>query len=92
MSRAAALFRRLLQFRHSVVSDSAPPWPAACQASLSFTVSRSLLKLTSIESVMPSNHLVLCGPLLLPPSVSASIRGFSSESAPSLTCFVIHSK
>ena len=73
MSRAAALFCHLLQFRHSVVSDSAPLWPAARQASLSFTVSRSLLKLMSIESVMPSNHLVLCGPLLLPPSVSPSI-------------------
>ena len=53
----------------------ATPWTAACQASLSFTVSPSLLKLRSIESVMPSNHLILCHPLLLP-SVSPSIRDF----------------
>ena len=56
------------------------PWTAACQASLYFTISHSLLKLMSIESVMPSNHLVLCHPLLLP-SVFLSIRAFSSESA-----------
>ena len=53
----------LLLFNHSVVSDSATPWTAACQASLSFTISRSLFKLTSIESVMPSNHLILRHPL-----------------------------
>ena len=52
----------------------ATPWPAACQASLSFTVSLSLLKLMSIESVMPSNHLILCRPLLLLSSVFPSIR------------------
>ena len=57
----------------------ATPWTAAHQASLSFTISRSLLKLMSIESVMPSNHLVLCHPLL--PSIFPSIRVFSSESA-----------
>ena len=57
----------------------ATPWTAARQASLSFTVSRSLLKLMSIESVMPSNHLVLCGPLLLLPSIFPSIRVFSNE-------------
>ena len=56
------------------------PWTAACQASLSITISRSLLKLMSIESVMHSNHLVLCLPLLLLPSVFPSIRVFSSES------------
>ena len=56
------------------------PWTAARQASLSFTISQSLLTLTSIESVMPSNHLILCCPLLLP-SVFPSIRVFSSESA-----------
>ena len=50
---------------HSVVSNSATPWTAARQASLSITNSRSLLKLMSIESVMPSNHLILCPPLLL---------------------------
>ena len=51
------------------------------QASLSFTVSQNLLTLLSIESVIPSNHLVLCCPLLLMPSISPSIRGFSNESA-----------
>ena len=56
------------------------PWTAARQASLSFTIPQSLLKLMSIESVMPSNHLVLCHPLLLP-SVFPSIRVFSNESA-----------
>ena len=71
----------LLLFSHSVISDSATPWTAACQVSPSFTISRSLLKLTSIESVMPSNHLVLCCPLLLLPSTFPSIRVFSSESA-----------
>ena len=56
------------------------PWTAARQASLSFTISQTLLKLTSIELVMPSNHLILCCPLLLPPSIFPSIRVFSSES------------
>ena len=56
------------------------PWTAARQASLSITNSRSLLKLMSIESVMPSNHLILCHPLLLPPSIFHSIRVFSNES------------
>ena len=64
------------QFRHSVVSNSL--WP--CQASLSITNSWSLLKLMSIESVMPSNHLILCCPLLLLPSIPPSIRVFSNES------------
>ena len=63
------------------MSDSAVPWTAACQASLSFTISQSLLKFMSIESVMPSNHLLLCCPLLLLPSIFPSIRIFSSESA-----------
>ena len=58
----------------------ATPWTAACQASLSFTNSRSLLKLNSIESVMPSTHLILCCPLLLPPSIFPSIRVLSNES------------
>ena len=58
----------------------ATPWPVARQASLSITNSRSLLKLMSIESVMPSNYLVLCHPLLLLPSISPSIRVFSNES------------
>ena len=56
------------------------PWTAACQASLSITNSWSLLKLMFVESVMPSNHLILCCPLLLPPSVFPSIRVFSNES------------
>ena len=55
------------------------PWTAACQASLSITNSQSLLKFMSIESVMPSNHLILCRPLL-PPSIFPSIRVFSNES------------
>ena len=59
----------------------ATPWTAACQTSLSFTISQSLLKLTSIKLVMPSNHLILCHPLLLLPSIFPSIRVFSSESA-----------
>ena len=57
------------------------PWTVACQASLSFTVSWSLLKLISIESEMPSNHLILCHPLVLLPSIFPSIRAFSNESA-----------
>ena len=52
----------------------ATPWAAACQVSLSITKSQSLLKLKSIESVMPSNHLILCRPLLLPPSIFPRIR------------------
>jgi len=59
----------------------ATPWTAAHQASLSFTMSQSLLKLMSIESVMPSNHLILCRLLLLPSSIFPSIRVFSNESA-----------
>ena len=57
------------------------PWTAACQASMSFTISWSLFKLMSIELVMPSNHLLLCRPLLFLPSVFPSIRVFSVESA-----------
>ena len=59
----------------------ATPWTAAHQASLSINNSRSLLKLMSIEWVMPSNHLILCRPLLLLPSVFPTVRVFSSESA-----------
>ena len=57
------------------------PWTAAHQDSLSITNSRSLLKLMSIESVIPSNHLIFCRPLLLPPSIFPSIKVFSNESA-----------
>ena len=74
----------VLQFRSaqslSRVRLFATPWTAANQASLSITNFRSLLKLMSIESVMPSNHLLLCRPLLLPPSIFPSIRIFSNES------------
>ena len=69
-----------VQFSHSFMHDSATLWTAACQASLSVTNSQSLLKLRSIELVMPSNHLILCHPLLLPPSIFPSIRVFSNES------------
>ena len=69
-----------VQFSCSVVSDSATPLIAACQASLSITNSRSSLKLSSIESVMPSSHLILCRPLLLLPPIPPSIRVFSNES------------
>ena len=71
--------RRLL-FSSSVMSNSATPWTAARQASLPITNSWSLLKLMFIESVMPSNHLILCHPLLLP-SIFPSIRVFSNELA-----------
>ena len=67
-------------FSRSVVYDSATPWTAACQASLSFTISQSLFKLMSIESVMPSNHLTLCRPLLLLPLIFPRIRVFSNKS------------
>ena len=80
-----------VQFSHSVVSDSATPWTAARQASLSITNSGSLLRLMSIELVMPSNHLILCHPLLLLPSVLPSIRVFSSESAVGISSVQISS-
>ena len=65
----------------SCVQLFATPWTAACQASLSITNSPSLLKLMSTESVIPSNHLILCRPLLLPPSIFPNIRVFPNESA-----------
>ena len=64
----------------SCVQHFTTPWTTACKASLSITNSQSLLKLMSIESVMPSNHLNFCRPLLLPPSVFPNIKVFSSES------------
>ena len=75
-----------IHFNHSVQSLShvqlfATQWTAARQTPLSFTISQSLLKLMSIESMMPSNHLILCRPLLLLPSIFPSIRIFSNESA-----------
>ena len=68
-----------VQLSRSVVSDSVTPWTVAHQAFLSITNSRSLLKLMSIESVMPSNHLILCRHLLLPPLIFSSIRVFSNK-------------
>ena len=70
-----------VQFSCSVVSNSLPPWITACQASLSITNSWSPPKPVYIKSVMPSNHLILCHTLLLLPSIFASIRVFSKESA-----------
>ena len=75
---------RTTSVQFSSVTQSCPtvcnPWTAACQTSLSFTNSQSLLKLISTESVMPFNHLILCHPLLLLPSIFPSIRVISSES------------
>ena len=68
----------MLLFSH--IQLSVTPWTAAHQASLFFTISRSLLKLMSIELVMPSNYPILCHPLLPPPSIFPSIRIFSNES------------
>ena len=63
------------------MSDFVTLWTVACQASLSFTITQSLLKLMSIKSVMPSNNLALCRPLLLLPSIFPNIRVFSKQSA-----------
>ena len=73
-------FRTGLQSVLSHVWLFVTPWTVACQASLSITNSQSLLKLMSFESVMPSNHLILCHPLLLLPSILPSIRIFPNES------------
>ena len=71
----------VLSFHRSVMSDTLPPpWTAASQPSLFFTISWSLLKLVSIESVMPSTHLILCRPLFLLPSIFPSLRVFFNES------------
>ena len=84
----AALQKLLQHCKATIVVQSlsrvwlfATPWTAACQASLSFTISGTLLKLMSIESVMPSNHLTLCCSHLILPSIFLSIRVFSNESA-----------
>ena len=71
----------LVVYLLSCVQLIVTPWIASCQAPLSFTISWNLLKLMSIESVMPSNHLFLCCPLLLLPSIFPSIKVFSNESA-----------
>ena len=81
-------FRKLtpsIQFSHSIVSDSVTPWTSACQACLSITNSWSLIKFMSTESVMSSNHLILCRPLL-PPSIIPSIKVFSNESVLHMMC------
>ena len=84
-----------VHFRHIVIVQTlscvqlfATAWTAACQASLNFSVSWGLLKFMSIESMMPSNHLILCHPLLLP-SVFPSIRVFSNESTYIYTCVCV---
>jgi len=70
----------------SLVRLFVTPGTAACQASLSITNSQSLLKLMSIESVMPSNHLIPCCPLLLPPSIFPSVKVFTNESVHCIRC------
>ena len=70
----------------SLVSFFATPWTAAYQVSLAITISQSLLKLMSIESVMPSNHLIHCHPLLLLPLIFPSIRAVSNESILHIRC------
>ena len=82
-NRHKTLFSSVQSLSH--VRLFATPWIAPCQASLSITNSRSLLKLTSIELVMPSNHLILCPSLLLQPSIFPSIRVFSNESVLCIT-------
>ena len=72
------VFRSVQSLSHVQIFET--PWTVVCQASQSITISCSLLKLMSIESMMPSNHLIDCHPLLLLPSIFPSIRVFSSES------------
>ena len=74
------IFLKMCSVQLSYVWFFVTPWTAACQASLSITNSQSLPKLMSIESVMPSNHLILCHPLLLLPSIFPIIRVFTNES------------
>ena len=78
LSGCCSVAKPCLMLSHVPLFDT--PWTAARQAFLSSTISQSLLKLISIESVMPSNHLILCCPLLLPPSIIPSIRVLSNES------------
>ena len=77
----ASITMLLLLFNHQVMSDSSNLWTAAHQTSLSFTISQGLLRFVSIEMVMPSNHLTLCRPLLLLPSIFPTIRVLSNELA-----------
>ena len=81
-SKASVQFSSVQSLSH--VRLFVTPWTAACQASLSITHSQSLLELVSIESVMPSNHLIFCHPLLLPPAIFPSITVFSNESVLSI--------
>ena len=83
MNESPAPFHSLFSSVQSLghVQPFVTQWTTACQASLSITNSQSLPKLMSIESVMPSNHLILCHPLLILPSIFPSIRVFSNESA-----------
>jgi len=74
--KSLASWKSFLSYCCSGAQSCLIPWTAAHQASLSFTISWSLLKLMSVESVMPSKHLILCRPLLLPPSIFPSIRVF----------------
>ena len=74
--KCRTLLLRQVQFSRSVMSDSVTPWTVALQPSLSITNTWSLLRLMPIESVMPSNHLILCSPLLLLPSIFPSIGSF----------------
>ena len=81
LKHVITVVRRVQSLSH--VQLSVTPWTAAHQASLSITKSQSLLKLMSIDSVMPSNHLILCYPLLQPP-IFPSIRVFSNELTPTI--------
>ena len=78
-----------VQFSRSVIRLFATPWTAAHQASLSITNSRSLLRLMSIKSVMSSNHLILCHPLLLPPSIFPSINTLGFYKSRALHCWEV---
>ena len=84
LKSSTCLFSSVQSLSH--VQHFATPWIAACQVSLSITNSRSSLRLTSIESVMPSRHLILGLPLLLLPSIPPSIRVFSNESTLKMRC------
>ena len=89
-SRGLTRTHTILLFSHQVKSDSVTPWIAARQASQFITNSRDLPKLTSIESVMPSNHLTRCCPLLLLLSIFPNIRVFSNDSNSSFTIILIN--
>ena len=82
MSKQSIIFLVVVQsLSRSIIANSATPWTASCQASVSFSSYWPLLKLMSTESVIPSNYLILCHPLLLLPSIFPHIRVFSSELA-----------